>query len=112
MKNRVVLILAVVILGFCFFGFGSKFVELVRLVAADGEAAEEGVFAVAPLVNYLLASAGFLCVLGWAAAHGMCHDIEGTKQTMLESDAQLDAQGDDVHYTRSVLNKTRIGSYD
>ena len=103
MKNLIVLALALVILGFCFFGFGSKFVEFVRLVLSDYEAAQEGVFAVAPLINYLLASAGFLCLLGWAAAQGMFHDIEKPKQTMLDVNAQLDAHSDDAKFSSSVM---------
>ena len=97
--------MAVIILGFCLYGFGSKFVELVRLVASDEDAAREGVFAVAPLVNYLLASAGFLCLLGWAAAHGMFHNIEEPKQTMLDVNAKLDADDDDLKYCDSILKK-------
>lgn len=104
MKNKIVLVLAVVILGFCFFGFGSKFIELVRLVVSDEDAAKEGVFAVAPLVNYLLASTGFLCLLGWAAVHGMFRNIEQPKQTMLEIEASLDSKSDDLQYCNSVMN--------
>lgn len=102
-RNRIVLAMAVVILGFSFFGFGSKFIELVKLVKDSDSAASEGVFAVAPLVNYLLASAGFLCMLGWAAAHGMFHDIESPKRTMLEHDEQLDRIDRDAHYSDSIL---------
>ena len=104
-KNLVVQIMSVVILGFCLYGFGSKFIELVRLVVTDNEAAQEGMFAVAPLMNYLLASAGFLCLLGWAAIHGMFRDIEQPKQTMLEVNAQLDAETNDLEYCSSVLTK-------
>ena len=103
MQNFVVAIMAVVILGFCIFGFGSKFVEFVSLVKTDNFAASEGVFAVAPIVNYLLASMGFLCLLGWAAAQGMFHNIEEPKQTMLELDAQLDAENDDARFSSSVI---------
>lgn len=105
MKNFVVQILSVVILGFCCYGFGSKFIELVRLVATDSVAAQEGIFAVAPLMNYLLASAGFLCLLGWATMHGMFRNIEQPKQTMLEINAQLDAQTHDLEFCNSVLHK-------
>ena len=105
MKNLVIQILSVVILGFCLFGFGSKFIELVRLVVSDDVAAQEGVFAVAPLMNYLLASAGFLCLLGWATAHGMFRDIEQPKQTMLEVNAQLDSQTDDLEFCNSVMHE-------
>ena len=103
MKNRAIQIMSIVILGFCFFGFGSKFVELVRLVTSDSEIAQEGIFAVTPLVNYLLASAGFLCLLGWASIHGMFHDIEKPKQTMLDLNAELDAETEDAKFSSSVL---------
>ena len=106
-RNKVVIVMAVVILGFSFFGFGTKFVELVKLVRDSDSAAAEGVFAVAPLVNYLLASAGFLCMLGWAATHGMFHDIEGPKRTMLEYDEQLDLNVSDAHYSDSILQDER-----
>ena len=102
-QNITVAILAVVILGFCMYGFGSKFVELVKLVRTDDFAASEGVFAVAPIVNYLLASMGFLCLLGWAAAQGMFHNIEQPKRTMLDLDAQLDADNDDSKFSKSVI---------
>lgn len=102
-QNIVVSIMAVVILGFCFFGFGSKFVEFVRLVWTDEVARSDGVFAVAPLANYLLASAGFLCLLGWAACQGMFHDIEQPKQTMLDIESELDSRADDTHYSDSVM---------
>lgn len=105
MKNRLIQLMSVVILGFCAFGFGSKFIELVRLVATDEVAAQEGVFAVAPLMNYLLASAGFLCLLGWAAMHGMFRNIEQPKQDMLEVNARLDAEMNDLDYCTSVMGK-------
>ena len=70
----------------CFLGFGSKFVELVRVFRGDAE----GAFAVAPIVNYLLATSGFLFLLGWAAVNGMFHNIEQPKQDMLKNEAFLD----------------------
>ena len=103
MKNLIIQFMSVVILGFCFFGFGSKFVELVRLVATDSVVAQEGVFAIAPLMNYLLASAGFLCLLGWAAMHGMFRDIEKPKETMLDVETRLDKDATDTKYCASVL---------
>ena len=102
-QNIAVSIMAVVILGFCCFGFGSKFVELVRLVSTDEVAATEGIFAVAPLTNYLLASGGFLCLLGWAAAHGMFRNIEKPKYTMLDEDSQLDDTTEASKYSNSVI---------
>ena len=68
-------------------GFGSKFLEFVAL--ARGEV--DGAFALTPVVNYLLASFGFLCLFCWAALNGMFHDIEQPKVTMLENEARLDA---------------------
>lgn len=103
MKDRIVKVLAVVILGFCAFGFGSKFIEFVRLVVGDEEIGQEGLFAVAPLVNYLLASAGFLCLLGWATIEGMFRNLEGPKQTLLDINDQLDAETDDLKYCNSVM---------
>ncbi|QDS98785.1 hypothetical protein [Adhaeretor mobilis] len=103
MKNKIIAVLSVIILGFCAFGFGSKFIEFVRLVMADDDAAQEGIFAVAPLANYLLASAGFLCMLGWAATQGMFSDIEGPKETMLETEADLDSATDELQYCNSVM---------
>ena len=69
-------------------GFGSKFYEFVQLYQGD----VEGAFAIAPIVNYLLASAGFLFVLLWATANGMFHDIEAPKYRMLEREEELDKQ--------------------
>jgi hypothetical protein len=83
----IVLILAVVILGASMYGFGDKFVQFVKV--ARGE--PDGMFALTPIVNYLLASFGFLCLLGWAAGNGMFHDIERPKRTMLEIEQRLDA---------------------
>ena len=105
MKDRIVSLLAVVILGFCFYGFGTKFLDFVRLVTSDEVAVREGIFAVTPLMNYLLASAGFLCLLGWAAAHGMFRQIEQPKQTMLEINAKLDSESDDLKFCNSVMKK-------
>jgi hypothetical protein len=77
---------ALVILVPCMYGFCTKFWELVIICQGD----MTGAFAIAPIVNYLLASAGFLLLLGWAAMNGMFHDIERPKQTMLEYERWLD----------------------
>jgi hypothetical protein len=79
-------LIALAFLGPCLWGFGSKLYELVVVWQGD----PEGAFAVAPIVNYLLAAAGFLLLLGWAAANGMFHDIELPKYTMLENEHRLD----------------------
>lgn len=105
-QNYVVALMAVIILGFCAYGFGTKFYELVMLVKGSEELSD-GTFAVMPIVNYLLASAGFLCLLGWAAYHGMFHDIERPKQSMLELEERLDAKATDLHFSDSVMNYER-----
>lgn len=91
MTNRLrpwlTLLAAIVILVPSLWGFGTKFIELVALYRGD----VQGAFAIAPIVNYLLASAGFLLLFGWAAANGMFHDIERPKRDMLENEARLDA---------------------
>ncbi|HWB09563.1 MAG TPA: hypothetical protein VG826_10075 [Pirellulales bacterium] len=77
---------ALLILLPCMYGFCTKFWELVVICRGD----MTGAFAIAPIVNYLLASAGFLLLLGWAAINGMFRDIERPKQTMIEHERWLD----------------------
>jgi len=79
-------VLAVLILLPSMYGFVGKFVEFVHIYR--GEAGGE--FAVAPIMNYLLASAGFFCLLVWAAWHGMFHNIEQPKFDMLAGEERLD----------------------
>ena len=67
-------------------GFANKFRELVLLARSGAE----GVFAVTPVVNYLLASLGFFCLFFWAIYQGMFRDIEAPKYTMLENQRMLD----------------------
>ena len=85
-RRWITLAMAVAILVPSLWGFGTKFLELVALAKGD----PEGAFAVAPVVNYLLASAGFLLLFAWAAATGTFRDIERPKHTMLENEALLD----------------------
>lgn len=66
-------------------GFGQKFYELCMLIDDA-----DGAFAVMPVVNYLLASIGFLLLLGWAILNGMFRDIEKPKYTMLQTEQMLD----------------------
>ncbi len=88
-SNRLMrLLVAAVILLPCLYGFSTKFRELVLLYQGD----PEGAFAIAPILNYLLASAGFLLLFGWAAANGMFVDIERPKHSMLENEARLGAE--------------------
>lgn len=83
---RVTLLLAVLILIPSGYGFVGKFVELVHVFRGE----PGGAFAVAPIMNYLLASLGFLCLLLWAASRGMFRDIESPKHEMLEHEELLD----------------------
>ena len=53
-------------------GFANKFREFILLYRGD----VDGVFAITPIVNYLLASLGFFCLFFWAIYHGMFRDIE------------------------------------
>ena len=86
MASVTTLLFLPVLLVTCFF-FGIKFYELVRVARFD----PEGAFAVTPIINYLLAGFGFLCLLGWATLNGMFHDVEQPKRTMLENEERLDA---------------------
>jgi hypothetical protein len=81
----------VAILAPSLWGFGMKFREFVLLARGD----VDGVFAVTPVINYLLASLGFLLLFGWAAANGMFYDIEEPKHTMLENEQRLDAMDEE-----------------
>lgn len=83
---RVTILLAVLILIPSGYGFVGKFIELIHVFR--GEAG--GAFAVAPIMNYLLAGAGFFFMLLWAAANGMFRDIETPKDVMLQHEDLLD----------------------
>lgn len=85
-QRLVMLVMALAVLLPSLYGFGSKFIEFIALYQGD----VEGVFAISPISNYLLASLGFLCLFGWAALHGMFRDIEQPKRTMLANERALD----------------------
>jgi nitrogen fixation-related uncharacterized protein len=87
-RSWVTLTLAALILIPSLWGFGSKFVEFIAIYRGD----VDGAFAIAPILNYLLASIGFLLLFFWAVAGGMFHDIERPKYTMLENEARLDRE--------------------
>ena len=70
----------------CFLAFGTKLLELFNLGNGDAE----GRFAVTPVVNYALATMGFLCLFLWAAVRGTFHDVELVKQRMLDNERMLD----------------------
>ncbi len=80
-------VLAIVIIVPACAGFIDKFIQFLHTLEADEEG---GGFAIVPIMNYLIVTAGFMCLLIWAIAHGMFRDIERPKYTMLEREAQLD----------------------
>jgi hypothetical protein len=81
-------IMGVLILIPSMYGFLGKFIEFIHIYRGE----PGGEFAVAPILNYLLASAGFFCMLLWAAWNGMFHDIEKPKYDFLENEARLEAR--------------------
>lgn len=87
-RAAVTILLAVLILIPSMFGFVNKFIEFFNVSQESGA----GLFAVAPMLNYILASLGFLCLLVWAAFNGMFHDIERPKFDMLENEDLLNAE--------------------
>lgn len=84
--QRITACLAVLFLVPSLLGFGSKLVELFKLVRGE----VDGAFAISPVTNYVLASTGFFFLLMWATANGMFRDIEEPKRTLLECEAELD----------------------
>ena len=85
-QSRLTWIFAIIILIPSMYGFIGKFIELVHVYRG----APGGAFAVAPIMNYLLASAGFFCMLIWATRNGMFKDIENPKHSFLENEQKLD----------------------
>ena len=85
---RMTILMAVLILIPSGYGFAGKFYELIRVYRGESD----GAFAVAPMMNYLLASLGFCCMLFWAAAHGMFRDVESPKYDMLVHEEMLDGE--------------------
>jgi hypothetical protein len=86
LQVRITLLLAVLILIPSGYGFAGKFIELIHVFRGE----PGGAFAVAPMMNYVLASLGFFCLLLWAIGRGMFRDIESPKHEMLEHEAELD----------------------
>ncbi len=93
----VTLAFAIIILTPSMIGFVMKFSEFIHTFQGD----TQGAFAITPMVNYMLASAGFLCLLVWAGVNGAFHDMEAPKHTMLERELEMDKQqrqpGDSRH---------------
>lgn len=85
-RRWLTLLFAVIFLAPSLFGFVTKFSEFIHTFRSEAD----GVFAITPMLNYLLASLGFLCMLVWATWNGMFHDIEQPKYAMLETEWALD----------------------
>jgi len=79
-------IFAAVVLAPSLYGFAGKFAEFIHIY----QGYSDGVFAITPILNYLLASLGFFFLFLWAMFQGMFHDIEQPKLTMLELNDRLD----------------------
>ena len=79
-------IIGVVVLVPSMLGFVNKLKEFAHVARG----APDGLFALTPIVNYVLASMGFFCLLIWAALQGLFRDIEAPKETMLAREALLD----------------------
>jgi hypothetical protein len=87
MAWTVTLVFGVLILIPSMLGFVMKFGELMALT----KGVSDGGFAITPVINYLLASAGFFFLLLWAALNGMFRDLERPKYLMLENEQELDS---------------------
>jgi hypothetical protein len=83
------------------YGFGTKFIEFIVLFRGEAD----GAFAITPILNYLLASCGFLLLFGWAALGGMFRNVEQPKYQMLENEAWLDRLG---ALDRDAATKTEL----
>lgn len=80
------LIISLVILGPCLVTFGGKLQMLIAVFRGQAEWA----FAVTPVVNYILASIGFVLLFLWAILNGMFSHLEEPKLTMLTNERMLD----------------------
>lgn len=80
------LIICLVILGPCLVTFGGKLQMLIAVFRGQAEWA----FAVTPVVNYILASTGFLLLFIWAVLNGMFRSLEEPKLLMLTTERMLD----------------------
>ena len=87
-RNLLTILFGAAVLIPSLYGFSGKFIEFVAVFRSESD----GIFAVTPIVNYLLATLGFFCLFGWALLQGMFSDIERPKQTFLETEAWLDQQ--------------------
>ncbi|GIX05553.1 MAG: hypothetical protein KatS3mg114_1422 [Planctomycetaceae bacterium] len=79
-------LVATLILAPTILGFGQKFVDLWWVLQGDAD----GMFALTPVVNYLLATAGFVCLLLWTAAQGAFTEIDRPCRDMFAREQWLD----------------------
>ena len=92
------IVFAAVILIPSLLGFANKFREFIMIFRGD----VDGIFAITPIMNYLLASLGFFFLFCWAIAHGMFRDLERPKYVMLENERRLDEEaGEDLPWYRT-----------
>jgi hypothetical protein len=90
------IVFAVVILVPSLLGFANKLREFIMIFRGE----VDGVFAISPIMNYLLASLGFFFLFCWAIAHGMFRDLERPKYAMLENERRLDEDDEDGAWFR------------
>lgn len=93
-KRIFLVVFAFAILAPATYGFIEKLTLFILAVQKDQTAG----FVVVPVVNYLIVTAGMVCLLGWAICHGMFRNIEQPKYDMLEREDELDraeSQGKD-----------------
>jgi hypothetical protein len=98
--HRWTLFFAILFLSPSLFGFGMKLFEFFHTFAADSG----GRFAVTPIVNYLLASVGFLLLLVWATLNGMFTDLESPKEIMLDNERRLDLESMQISDGRATVS--------
>jgi hypothetical protein len=69
-------------------GFANKFLDLILVMQGD----EEGAFAATPIMNYLFATAGFLCLLVWTATQGAFEDLDAPSRKMFDDEQIFESQ--------------------
>ncbi|MEK6645010.1 MAG: hypothetical protein AABZ08_14005 [Planctomycetota bacterium] len=85
-KRIAIACIAVAILVPASYGFAEKLILFIMAVKQDQLAG----FTIVPIANYLIVTAGMMCLLIWATRHGMFRDIEKPKYDMLDREAELD----------------------
>jgi hypothetical protein len=87
-KRIALWVIAIAILAPASYGFIEKLALFILAVRQDQVAGST----IIPVTNYLIVTAGMLCLLLWATAHGMFRDVEQPKYDMLEREEELDRQ--------------------